>query len=48
MKLADDAKLGDEISTEEDWNILQEDDGKSCEWKLHGRAAGPLGQPLGI
>jgi len=28
MKLADDAKLRDEISTEEDWNILQEDEGR--------------------
>lgn len=26
MKLADDAKLRDKISTEEDWNVLQEDE----------------------
>lgn len=37
MKLADDAKLRNEISTEEDWNILQEDEGRELraegEWQ---------------
>lgn len=31
MRLADDVKLRNKISTEEDWNVLQEDEGRELQ-----------------